>query len=133
MMRSLLFGLLVAPAIGCAQQVSCPLTVKEGMVNVKAPVGWQASSSLAHLGSAGMTRGNPRQLGYLVPTATKKANGRDIDSWTFAKGEEKWLWCGYGRETIQLAKRMNDATTRCEMTGREERPGVYAEITLVCN
>lgn len=40
-------------------------------MNVKAPAGWQASSSLAHLGSAGMIRGNPRQLGYLVPTTTK--------------------------------------------------------------
>lgn len=52
--------------------------------------------------------------------------------WRFEKGEEKWLWCGYGREVIQLAKRMNDVATKCEMTGKEERPGVYIEIRLVC-
>ncbi|MBZ2208452.1 hypothetical protein I4X03_014395 [Massilia sp. R798] len=67
-----------------------------------------------------------------MPEATRNAKGGTIDSWRFAKGEEKWLWCGYGREVIQLAKRMNDAATECEMTGKEERPGVYVEITLVC-
>lgn len=131
-MRLLLCGLLTAPILACAQQVSCPLTINEGAVEVRAPTGWQASSSLAHLGSAGMTRGNPRRLGYLIPEATRKAKGGAIDSWNFSKGEEKWLWCGYGREAIQLAKRMNDAATKCEMTGKEERSGVYVEITLVC-
>lgn len=132
MIRHLLCALLAAPAITCAQTVSCPLTIAEGTVDVKAPIGWQASSALAHLGSAGMTRGHPRQLGYLVPTTAKKAKGRDIDFWTFDKGEEKWLWCGYGREVIQLTKRMDDRATRCEMTGKEDRPGVYIEITLIC-
>lgn len=131
-MRLLFCGLLAVPTWACAQQVSCPLTIDEGTVEVRAPAGWQASSSLAHLGSAGMTRGHPRRLGYLVPEATRKVKGRATDSWQFDKGEEKWLWCGYGREVIQLAKRMNDAATKCEMTGKEERPGVYAEITLVC-
>ena len=130
-MRLLLCGLLATP-IACAQQVSCPLTIHEGAVEVNAPSGWQASSSLAHLGSAGMTRGNPRRLGYLVPEATRNLKDGAVDSWRFAKGEEKWLWCGYGREVIQLAKRMSDAATKCEMTGKEERPGVYTEITLVC-
>lgn len=132
MIRHLLCALLVGPAIACAQQVSCPLTIDEGGIEVKAPSGWRGSSSLAHLGSAGMMSGNPRQLGYLVPTTIKKSNGRDVDFWTFDKGEEKWLWCGYGREVIQLTKRMNDMATRCEMKGKEERPGVYIEITLVC-
>lgn len=132
MMRLLLCTLLTAPIIACAQQVSCPLTINEGTVEVRAPAGWQASSSLAHLGSAGMTRGNPRRLGYLIPEATRTLKGGAVDSWHFDKGEEKWLWCGYGREVIQLAKRMNDAATVCEMTGKEERPGVYIEITLVC-
>ena len=131
-MRLLFCGLLAVPTWACAQQVSCPLTINEGTVEVRAPTGWQASSSLAHLGSAGMTRGHPRRLGYLVPEPTRKVKGRANDSWQFDKGEEKWLWCGYGREVIQLAKRMNDAATKCEMTGKEERPGVYLEITLVC-
>lgn len=79
-----------------------------------------------------MMRGNPRGLGYLVPESTKKLQGGNVDSWSFDKGGEKWLWCGYGREVIQLSKRMNDAATRCEMTGKEERSGVYLETTLVC-
>ena len=100
----ILLCLLAWPMVACAQQASCPLTIDEGTIDVKPPLGWEASSSLAHLSSAGMIRGNPRQLGYLVPTTTKKGKSRGVDSWHCDKGEDKWRWCGYGREVIQLAK-----------------------------
>lgn len=132
MMRALLCCLLAAPVVTYAQQVSCPLTLPEGSIEAKPPNGWRASTSLVHLGSAGMIRGDPRMIGYLIPNATKESRGVTVDTWMFEKGEEKWLWCGYGMEAIQLAKRMHDAATRCEITAKEKRRGVYADVTIIC-
>lgn len=133
MMRPLLCCLLLAPTFAAAQQVSCPLTLPENSIKVEqAPDGWLATSNLARLSSAGMLSGHPSRIGYLVPNSTKKAKGSAVDTWAFQPGEEKWLWCGYGSEVIQLAKRMDDKATHCTITGKEDRHGWIVEITVVC-
>lgn len=132
-MRRLFFALMMAPTIAAAQQVSCPLTLPEGSVKVeRAPANWVGSTHLAHLSSAGMMTGHPSRLGYMIPSSAKKTKGGAADIWEFQAGEEKWFWCGYGSGVIELAKRMDDNTTRCTITGKEERRGVYAEVTAVC-
>lgn len=132
-MKRVLLLALASPAVALAQQVSCPLTLSEGSIKVeRAPAGWHGFSRLARLQSAGMMYGHPSQFGYLIPSDSKKLKGGTVDTWEFRAGDEKWLWCGYGSEVIQLAKRMDDSATRCSITGKEERPGVYSEIMAVC-
>jgi hypothetical protein len=69
---------------------------------------------------------------YLVPAASKKVKGRSASTWSFDPGEEKWLYCSYGRAAVQLAKRMDDKATMCEVTAKLERKDVITSITVVC-
>lgn len=75
---------------------------------------------------------DPERLGYLIPNKTVVRKNGATDTWEFQAGQEKWLWCGYGAETVRLFKRMDDAATKCEITGREERRGLYLEMTATC-
>lgn len=70
-------------------------------------------------------RGHPNLMQYLVPSGSKKSKGGGSVWWEFDAGEEKWLLCTYGTDAVQIAKRMDDAATRCELTWKEERRGVY--------
>jgi len=76
--------------------------------------------------------GKPERMGYLVPSGGKKIKGGYVSAFEFDAGEEKWLWCEYGTGATQIAKRMDDAATRCELTAKEERRGVYTEVMAVC-
>lgn len=71
-------------------------------------------------------RGHPNQLGYLKPEVTRKGTSR----YTFDAGEEKWLYCSYGA-AVQLAKRMDDKSTHCEVSSKT-RGGMIEKLTAVC-
>lgn len=128
----LLFGLL--PVFAAAQTVSCPPSIDEGSISVaRAPAGWLATSpSLVRLDGGGMLSANPKQMQYLVPGGSKKVKGGEASSWTFEPGEEKWLYCTYGNMAIQLAKRMDDKATACEVAVKRESRQVITSITAVC-
>ena len=85
-----------------------------------------------HLTSAGMLSGAPEQEAYLVPVTSSHRNSGAADAWILAAGSEKWLWCGYGSETVKLFRRMDDAATRCDLVSRQERTGMYREMRLHC-
>jgi hypothetical protein len=126
--------LLALPAVAVAQTASCPLTMPQGSVGVvHAPPGWYGfSPSLARLDGGGMMSGPPKQMGYLVPASTRKTKSGGVASWQFEAGEEKWLYCSYGTDAIQVAKRMDDKATECTVTSREERKGAIVELTAAC-
>jgi hypothetical protein len=125
-MRAL--ALFLLPSEALAQQVSCPETMPQGSVEVAhAPSGWLGSSpSLARLDGGGMMRGHPKDIGYLRPEIRK-----GLARYTFDAGEEKWLYCSYGA-AVQLAKRMDDKATRCELSSTKDQAGALAAITAVC-
>jgi hypothetical protein len=133
-MRSLLILLGLLPLFSTAQTIACPESIPETSIEVKrAPVGWLATApNLVRLDGGGMLSGNPKQLQYLVPAGSKKVKGGETSTWHFDSGEEKWLYCTYGRMTVQLSKRMDDKATTCEVTAKLERKDVIALITAVC-
>jgi hypothetical protein len=126
--------ILLLPSVAFAQKASCPPTMPQGSVDVvRAPPGWHGfSPSLARLDGGGMMSGPPSQMGYMVPASTRKTKGGGASNWQFAVGEEKWLYCSYGTDAIQVAKRMDDKATECTVISREERKGVIMELTAVC-
>lgn len=128
----LLLGML--PAMSTAQTVKCPELIPEASIEVtRPPAGWLATSpSLVRLDGGGMLSGHPTQMGYLVPGASKKTKGGETSTWKFDPGEEKWLFCTYGRMAVQFAKRMDDKATTCEVTAKLERKDVITSITAVC-
>jgi hypothetical protein len=73
-----------------------------------------------------MMRGHPKQIGYLRPEVRK-----GVSRYTFDAGEEKWLYCSYGA-AVQLAKRMDDKATRCEVSSTKDSTGALATITANC-
>jgi hypothetical protein len=133
-MRSLLLLLAGLPALAAAQTVTCPESIPETAIEVKrAPAGWLATApSLVRLDGGGMLSGNPKEMQYLVPGGSKKVKGGSASTWTFDAGEEKWLYCTYGRMAVQLSKRMDDKATMCEVTAKLERKDVITSITAVC-
>lgn len=134
MMRRLLLLLAAAPTLAVAQTVSCPESVPENAVEVKrAPEGWVASSpSVIRLDGGGMMSGDPKQMQYLVPASSKKVRGGGASTWNFDRGEQKWLYCTYGKMAVQLARRMDDQSTSCEVTVRHGQMDVIAAITAIC-
>jgi hypothetical protein len=128
----LLAGML--PAMAAAQTVTCPASVPETSIAVtRAPAGWLATSpQVVRLDGGGMLSGHPKQMGYLVPGVSKKVKGGDSSTWGFEPGEEKWLYCTYGKMAIQLSKRMDDKATTCELIAKLERKDVITSITAVC-
>lgn len=135
MMRSaIIAALALSPVLACAQQESCPLLLPEGAVEVRqVPAGWVAGpKSLVRITSAGVMSRHPEQMAYMVPASERKIKGGHVTTYEFAAGEEKWLWCEYGTPAIQIAKRMGDAATKCELTAKEERRGVYTEVKATC-
>lgn len=134
MMRPLFLLLVATPAVAAAQPAACPETVPGASIDVKhPPVGWVASSPVVlRLDGGGMLSGDPKQMQYLVPASSKKVKGDAISTWNFDRGEQKWLYCTYGRMAVQLAKRMDDQATRCEVTVRYERKAAISGITAVC-
>nr|WP_307727321.1 STY0301 family protein [Telluria mixta] len=133
MMRRILL-VAAAPAFAAAQTVTCPEALPEAAVELKhAPEGWVASSpGVVRLDGGGMLSGAPKQMQYLVPTSSKKVKGGGASTWNFDPGEQKWLYCTYGKMAVQLAKRMDDKATTCEVTVTYERKDVIAGIMAFC-
>jgi hypothetical protein len=133
-MRAFLLFLGLLPALSLAQTVTCPESVPETSIEVKRPpAGWLATApGLVRLDGGGMLSGNPTQMQYLVPGGSKKIKGGETSTWSFEPGEEKWLYCTYGKMAIQLSKRMDDKAKNCEVTAKLERKDVIASITAVC-
>lgn len=132
-MRCWLWLLALAPVLAGAQQATCPDVLAEGSTSIiRAPAGWTPSTGLARLSSAGMMSGPPGTLAYLVPASTVSGKNQSIDTWAFRAGDEKWLWCGYGGESLQLAKRMDDKATECKLTGERDKHRHLQRISVAC-
>jgi len=133
-MRLLALFLASAPTLAVAQTVSCPDSLPENAVEVKrAPEGWVASSpSAIRLDGGGMISGDPKQMQYLVPASSKKVRGGGASTWNFDRGEQKWLYCTYGKMAVQLARRMDDTSTSCEVTVKHGQKDAIVAITAMC-
>jgi hypothetical protein len=133
MMKALAL-VLAAPALAVAQTATCPDSVPEGAVEVKrAPEGWVASSpGVLRLDGGGMMSGDPRQMQYLVPASSRKILGGGTSIWNFDRGEQKWLYCTYGKMAVQLAKRMDDNATSCEVTVKRAHKEAILGIMAFC-
>ena len=133
-MMRLLALCLAAPALAVAQTATCPESLPEGAVEVKrAPDGWVASSpSVIRLDGGGMMSGDPKQMQYLVPASSRKVRGGGASTWNFDRGEQKWLYCTYGKMAVQLARRMDDKSTSCEVTVKHGQRDSIAAITAFC-
>ena len=134
MMRRLILLAGAMPVLVTAQTIQCPQALPEGSIEIRqAPEGWHASSPTAvRLDGGGMLSEDPKKMQYLVPSNSRKVKGGGTSIWSFDPGEQKWVYCTYGRMAVQLAKRMDDQATTCQVTVKYERKDVVAEITAVC-
>jgi hypothetical protein len=116
-----------------AQPTTCPPMLAKAAVAVKAPAGWQGySSSLMRLTGFGMMAGPPESMTYLVPANSKKRKDGSVTIWQFAGGGEKWLYCTYdGSAAIQISRRLDDTSTRCEVSAKTAG-GVVQAAEAVC-
>jgi hypothetical protein len=80
----------------------------------------------------GMMSGDPKQMQYLVPASSKKVRGGGASTWNFDRDEQKWLYCTYGKMAVQLARRMDDKSTSCEVTVKHGRKDAIVGITAFC-
>lgn len=132
-MRRWICLLVFTHSLASAQQATCPAALAEGATAItRAPAGWTPSTSLARISSGGMMSGPPEKIAYLVPNTTIKRHQQSVDVWSFRRGDEKWLWCGYGAESLQLAKRMDDKATECKVTGNRDKHGHLERISVTC-
>ena len=132
-MRALLLAFLALPAAG-AEPVSCPLTLPADALTVRAPTGWHGSSPmLLRLTGGAVIRGHPDGLGYLVPFKSTLSKQGSIQTFVFEPGEERWLWCSYGRGSPQLAKRLTNEGTECTVTRKESKSEGVTAITAKCH
>lgn len=117
-----------------AQKTSCPLVLQKETVTVHAPAGWQGySSSIMRLTGYGMMAGPPESMTYLVPADSKKQNGINKTAWSFEGGGEKWLYCTYdGSSAIQISRRLDDKTTRCEVSSKTGKMGSIEVADIEC-
>lgn len=134
MMARALLLLSLLPNLAAAQTVSCPEYVPETSIQVTLPpAGWLATApSLVRLDGGGMLSGNPKQMQYLVQGGSRKERGGTTSTWSFDAGEEKWLYCTYGKMSVQLSKRMDDKATTCEVTAKRASKDVISSITAAC-
>ncbi|TQK10268.1 STY0301 family protein [Herbaspirillum sp. SJZ107] len=133
-MRRLFILAATLPSLAATQTISCPAIITEGSIQVqRAPEGWQASASTpVWLDGGGMLSGAPAEMRYLVQASSKKAKGATISTWNFQPGEEKWLYCTYGKMAVQLSRRMDDRATVCEVTATTSSKGSVTSITAAC-
>lgn len=126
--------LALVPVLASAQQESCPLLLPEGAIVVaRPPAGWsQGPGSPVHLTGAGMMSSPPSRMRYLVPNGDKKVKGGYVTTFEFQAGDEKWLWCEYGAPAAQIAKRIDGAAAKCELTTKRDRHGTYSEVKVGC-
>lgn len=78
-------------------------------------------------------RGHPDGMGYLVPFRSTLSKHGSVQTFVFEAGEERWLWCSYGRGSPQLAQRLDDEGTKCTVTRKETKSEGVTEITARCN
>jgi hypothetical protein len=69
---------------------------------------------------------------YLVPNGDKKVKGGYVTTFEFQPKDEKWLWCEYGTPANQIAKQLDGAGTKCDLTTKRDRHGAYTEVKVVC-
>lgn len=128
------FLAMMAPTVALAQTASCPLALPENSIAaMKVPPGWVAASpNGARLSGGGMLSGEPKEMQYLVPASSKRAPAGGSSTWKFAAGEEKWFFCAYGGQTVELSRRMDDKATTCVATSRRDEVGALVELTAAC-
>jgi hypothetical protein len=122
---------LAMPAIVLAEPIACP-TMLSGAGVIEAPAGWRAlPPASVRLVGGGLMRGDPGRQAYLRGN-DKRTPGGSTSISEFEAGEEKWLWCGYGRGEIQIAKRLPDAATVCTVTHKEIKGEGVTSLQAVC-
>jgi hypothetical protein len=105
----------------------CPGILSEDVLKPGRVVpGWVTVPNQQHLNAAGMMAGAPETESYLVPDKTAK--GRQ--TWEFAKGGERWVWCGYSG--VRLMRRMDDKATSCTITTKTNKPENSLSASVVC-
>lgn len=124
--------LILAAALAAPATASCPMTLPQWTVAVRAPAGWHgyAPPSFVRLTGFGIMASPPESKAYLVPSASTK---RTI-TWRFAGGEEKWLFCTYDDSAaIQISRRLDaDAAKECTITYKETKQEGITAMTAVC-
>jgi hypothetical protein len=134
-MKSVLIWLALLPCATIAEQkASCPLVLQQEAVDVRAPAGWKGySSGIMRLTGYGMMAGPPESMTYLVPDGSRKLKHGAADTWRFARGEEKWLYCTYdGSAAIQISRRLDDGATECGLSHKKDEHGSIGEMVAVC-
>lgn len=110
-------------------QAACPDRIAASAIkNVQAPDGWLGSTpGPIYLDATGMMVGPPDSMLYLVPSKSTPST----QTFEFVAGDrQRWLWCGYGG--AQLARRLDDAATRCVIKSRAAKAGAPMIAAVEC-
>jgi hypothetical protein len=107
---------------------TCPGIIPASSIKPDKPVSdWMTVvPGQMHLKGAGMMGSPPERRGYLVPDSDTKTT----QTYTFAKGEERWLFCDYG--AVELARKVGGGGTKCVITTKTKKPENNLSASVVC-
>lgn len=117
-----------ATAFAGDMAAQCPARIPASSIKPDKPVaGWVTTvPGQMHLKGAGMLGGAPETKTYLVPDSATKTT----QSFEFAKGEERWLFCDYG--AVELARKVGDGGTKCVITTETKWPENNLSASVRC-
>jgi hypothetical protein len=118
---------IASPAVAADMSAQCPGILSEDVLRPGRVVpGWVTVPNLQHLNAAGMMAGAPETESYLVPDKTAKGT----QTWEFAKGGERWFWCGYSG--VRLVRRLDDKAASCTITTKTKMPENSLAASVQC-
>jgi hypothetical protein len=115
-------------AFAAEMRVECPVSIPESSIKPDKPVaGWvTVVPGQMLLRGAGMMAGRPETKTYLVPDKTTKT----IQTFVFARGEERWMFCDYG--AVELSRNVGDGVTTCTITTKATKPELFISAVAQC-
>jgi hypothetical protein len=117
-LTTLAFAVAVAPAHLALAESACPKTIAVEQKASAPAADWNVSYSGYETALQGVTifDGPPAQQASLVPDSEKSSGDNVIQIWRLTKNDRGyWLRCNYANTTAQIARRLPDSITRCDV------------------
>lgn len=131
------FGITATHFAHAGGQVECPPTLQvQAMSLVDVPVGFTPVEpvGLVRLSGGNLYDGPPQQEAALKPFSQQTTKQTRSVTWKL-QGEYpdgKWFSCDYAQGTLRIARRLEDASTECQMLAKPIAPAGQLSIVLLC-
>jgi hypothetical protein len=115
---SFAFTFAIAAAQIALADSACPRTIAVEQKASAPALDWSVSYSGYETAIQGVTifEGPPAEQASLVPDNEKTSGDNVIQTWRLTKSDRGyWLQCNYANTTAQIARRLPDSITRCDV------------------